>query len=115
MPPFKFLQGLTGWRRVAVINTVILFAVAFIFIGFLGAAYRASDSSKRCLAFFTGGCDTVSRLDIGLQVSKWETAARLVLLTLSIPIHLLFNSAIFATDTRSGLTWEQRRRVSGTP
>lgn len=147
----KTLQ-LTGWKRAAVVNCVLIFAILVILVGVLVAFWVESGSLLDYSILATGDChaytgrlNTVlhlfinilstgilastnffmqilnapdrkdldaahqrgSWLEIGVlsprnvfRVSKFKTVLYLAFFLSSIPIHVLFNSVIFATDYR---------------
>lgn len=143
---------LTGWKRAAVVNCVLIFTILAVLVGALIAFWVESGSLLDYSILATGDChayterlntvlhlfinilstgilastnffmqilnapdrkdlDTVhqrgSWLEIGVlsprnafRVSKFKTVLYLAFFLSSIPIHVLFNSVIFATDYR---------------
>ena len=139
----------SGWRRTAVVNTILVGLFGLLLISFLIAGSVKSGSLNRYLIFFEGNCGESTRLNLFLHlllnvlstaiiassnffmqvlnspsrdeidkahinnhwmeigvpslrnvffVSRFKSLSWLVFSLTSIPIHLLFNSAVFETD-----------------
>lgn len=146
----------SGWRRTAVINSIVVSFFALILISLMIWVYASSDSRIDTWIFYLGDCSQGSRinvvlhliinlistliiassnffmqilnaptrkevdtahqqrswLEIGvpsmrnvLHVSRLKTLCWILFNLSSIPIHLVFNSAIFETDYQGGEWW----------
>lgn len=152
MGPTK-LPHLSGWRKAATVNTVVLACASIILLGLLLTSSIHAGGIVTTFTFYRGTCNggTASRVNQGLHliinafatcilassnffmqvlnapsrdevdaahtrgqslhigVPSWRNVTRVarsktyawaVLVLTSIPIHLLFNSAVFDTDWR---------------
>ena len=145
------LFGGPGWRRTAMINTVLVAALTLTLVVLVGIVSARSGSVFSNLTFHAGNCDSASRLNlllhlviniistgiiassnffiqvlnapsraevdaahakhkilrIGVQstrnlfyVSWFKVVSAGVFILSSVPIHLLFNSAVFETEVQ---------------